>query len=726
MKKIALGLLVCLLLLSGMAAHADVMLEHGDEFFASDMVAAGDTLYMLAEQEEGVVTIASWHPGQEKAVAAQTPINYAMYTDRSAVTDGESRIVTKLFTDGQRLMSYDPVQGVVFEMQIRDGAIAYSDVVRVRDAAALYEEGVSSPIHAAADENTLYWLAARWNDDGAMENIFHAVDLHSGSVYQLPVWGILDFEILPDGNLMLLQESSGLVLMDPVTGVVRPHDAQLVWEIYDILYSKEENALLYLENQRVMGFANLTDLTQYAYIPTEPIDAVVMGDTIAVTDGAVTVIRQLQAGYVSAHELTVMSSSYQDQETVLRFHMDNPDTAVYWYQDFSGYLFDQSFESLANLMREQQLDIAVVSLNASGFRQLMLSGMCADLTGYEVLSEKLQDMYPAYVEPLKSDGRVFAVPLSASSWSWFYNPYALEQTGLTREELPTNLIDLCAFVTRWNNELIDEYPGVSLFSYVEDTRSFVLGAMLELYGTWSENQYGILDFNTPVFRQLLAAAEAMECDRIDSAAAESYVWTDGLLGNDLASIGWMQWERDSQDGYAEWLPMALTADVERIEPVMLEVAFVNDNCTGKEKAAELLTALLNGLSDETACTLFSSKTDAVPEPDFVLWKQQAEEYMQWLQQESEHAGDGAWEYEEMIAIQQRYIEEDLPRLEWRVSPQDIAFYSKEMAPYAIAVRANFISNWTSPTNAACFELIDKYCRREVDAEQLIWELSVLY
>ena len=730
MKKMILCLLACLMMMPAALAQESALLEHGDSFFACDLVVAGNTLYMLAEQDGSAMTIASWQPGQAEPVVADAPINYALYMqleDALLVDDG-SRIVTRLFTDGQRLMSFDPVLGVVFEIRMNQGSIAYHDVATVNDPRVLYWDAygyAKTLLHAAVSGDTLYWLTAEWDDNGVQQNTIYTVNLGSGAVSQLPIVDAADFEVLPDGRLLVLKDASALAYVDPASGAAVPAGTLGPVEVYDILNAPEAGAVIYLENQRVMGVNGAQTVAQYAYSPVEPIDAAVFGDHIAVTDGTTTVLRALREGYQPAVELTVMSGGYENQTAVRRYNAEHPDTAVYWYQDNSGYLFDNSYEALLPMLTEQQLDIAVVTVNASGFERLAAEGWCSDLSGYTALADKLNAMHPAFRDAVTLDGKYVAVPLSASSWGWYYDPYLLEQTSLTAEELPTNMVDLCAFVTRWNNELMTQYPDISLFAYVDNTRSYILGAMMEQYSVWCWKQHGRLTFDTPEFRTLLAAVNAMECDRIDRATAENYYYGTGLLGNDFASVGSFEWADAAHYGTASWLPMALTADTARMEPVVMEVAFVSAACDAPEAAADLLASMLDDLPDMMTHTLFADKTEAVPNPYYSVWYDEAIGYLHELEVQRAAAGSLGGEYDEMIVAQQYYIDNDLPQMAWIITAEDIAFYRENIAPYMGVLRANCISNWLSESYMECYELTERYIRGEITQDQLIRELNAM-
>ncbi len=84
-------------------------------------------------------------------------------------------------------------------------------------------------------------------------------------------------------------------------------------------------------------------------------------------------------------------------------------------------------------------------------------GYCMDLSVYPAVKqyvESLNDVFRSLVTT--EDGKIFAVPTSVyGGYSFSFNSDVLTEMGLTVDDLPTNLVELCEFITRWNDEFVE-------------------------------------------------------------------------------------------------------------------------------------------------------------------------------------------------------------------------------------------------------------------------------
>lgn len=739
MKRTALCLLTLVLCLVCSCALAleDAVIDHSDLYFAMDLEAVGDTLYTLAEKD-GAYYIARWETGYDQPVLSGEPINYAlnMYLSEAQPADDGSRIVTMLFTDGKRLMSLDPVLGVVFGIDFSDSRLTYTDIAQVEHARSLYFDDLGytrSLVNAAAVGDTVYWLTAQWDENGTRRSCLDAISLKTGEVTPVPVERVDDFAVMPDGKLVLLigdQTASGaapsLAMYDPATTTVAPKGGLWSQSVGHISYDNAHGTVVYLEGSRVMGVRNFMETLQYGYVPVEAVAMTVADGHAAVSSGSVTVIRQLEPGYQPACELTVLNGSYANPDAAAQYGYMHPDAAIYWFDNYSDmFMSDHSYEALVGLVKENQMDAGIVTVSVSGFEQMMKNGYCADLSVYPGLAESVGRMYPPFREAVTSGGSLYGIPLTANSWSWGYDPSTLEAVGLSPEDLPTNLIDLCSFITRWNDDLMDRYPDVALFAYVDDTRGFVLGAMISQYAAWSEATYGMLTFDTPEFRALLAAAEGMSCARIDARAREGAV-TRSLLFNDLPCVGYFEWSRSAGDGYAAYLPMSIAQGVQPVEQVYLEVAFIPAGCADADEAAALIAYLLDHSDPAVKATLFMDANEPVRNEDYPALEASSKAYLTELYAKRDASADGDREqYEALIVEQEAFIRNVLPGFAWRVSADDLAFYQQTLAPNMHVMRCSCVTDWTGEAYEACYDLLQRYAYGDLTEDQLIAELVLL-
>lgn len=737
MKKTVMYVLAAVLCLmfTGAFALENTVLDHSGEYFAMDLEAVNGTLYMLAEKD-GAYYIAAWQEGDARPVLSRTPVNYAlsMYLADAQPVDDGSRIVTMLFTDGSRLMSLDPVLGVVFSIDFGGGQLSYTDVAAVQDARSLYFDDMGytrSLLSAACSGDSLYWLTAQWDENGVRHTSVDVISLTTGEVKQLDARHAEDIAVMPDGRLVLLigdpdAYMPSLAVYDPASGTLAPKGDLWSPGVSRICFDPAHNAVLYMEGNRVMGVRNFMETLQYGYVPVEGVAMTVADGCAVVSGGGVTVIRQLQPNYQPAYELTVLGGASANPEAVAQYGCDHPDTAVYWYDNYgdTGYA-DHSYEAMTALVKEDQMDAGIVTLGVSGFGQMMASGECEDLSAYPELAAAVDRMYPPFRNAVMADGKLYGVPLAAVSWGWGYDPSTLAAIGLEEDDLPTNLIDLCAFITEWNNGLMDRYPDVALFAYVDDTRAFVLGEMISRYAAWCEATYGMLTFDTPEFRALLSAARNMSCDRIDARASDG-VFTRCLLFNDMPGVGYFGWTSAAREGYAAYLPMAVAPGLAPVELVSLDVAFIPAGIDDAEAAVEMISFLLEEADPGVKATLFANVTEPVAYADYDEVVAAAGAQLDWLHMARDEAtGDERAQYDVLIAEQEAYMRDVMPGLQWLVSADDLEFYRQRVAPHMYVMRRNCVSDWTSGSYEVCYDLLQRFAYGALTEDQLIAELQWL-
>ena len=95
-------------------------------------------------------------------------------------------------------------------------------------------------------------------------------------------------------------------------------------------------------------------------------------------------------------------------------------------------------------MLDSSVDIYFTRTNFTGYKAMLEKGYCADLSSSQVLMDFVQGLYPAVQKEIMKDGKLYAIPVSISSSVLCYNVDKLEEVGLTQEDVPTNLVDLCA------------------------------------------------------------------------------------------------------------------------------------------------------------------------------------------------------------------------------------------------------------------------------------------
>ena len=108
------------------------------------------------------------------------------------------------------------------------------------------------------------------------------------------------------------------------------------------------------------------------------------------------------------------------------------------------------------------------------------------------------------------DGKLYAIPVTLYGSTLSYMPSKLEEIGLTEEDMPTTFVELCEFITRWNNEWIDDEnkTNVMPFCTTMSNRSVVFDLMLKAYLDYYDAKGEPLTFDTPEFNAMLTALDS--------------------------------------------------------------------------------------------------------------------------------------------------------------------------------------------------------------------------
>ena len=110
------------------------------------------------------------------------------------------------------------------------------------------------------------------------------------------------------------------------------------------------------------------------------------------------------------------------------------------------------------------------------------------------------------------DGKLLAIPIGFRSNQMFYNAGKLAEIGLTTADMPATLPELCQFITRWNREWMNDPAKANVMPLCTmlPNRQVVLELMLESYRGYYDATGQPLNFDTPLFHELLTALEAMD------------------------------------------------------------------------------------------------------------------------------------------------------------------------------------------------------------------------
>ena len=769
MKKLLCLVLVTMLAAAccapAMAVNADLSSEDGDYFYVRGMTAVGDMLWVTEDTGEGFV-LARMDPtnlneplARYTALADERILNGENYSwieenEEEGEPDGSggpglAPALHVLFAMDGKLCGADLMKGLIYTVDETDKGLAFNELVKIGDVSELVineSDYYSLPeFHGVfAQDGWLYLCCASWMMDGTQMQKFLRISLTDGTVEKIDIEKPYVACAYKDGKVALTtwdaehsyDEAAGAIipqtlsLYDPQTGDLTKVLEMDSSEFQEMAYSEAVDGIVYLKGTRVMAVTDgLTQCRQVGYITMNGANSMALlenGKSVACSNYGGLTIREISAEYSAADSLNIYGSWMGDGDKL--FAERHPDVPLYY--DNNWYT---SAEDIARAMSsgDDAVDILEMGVSWSSFTTLMNRGYCLSLDSYPELAEQVRKTYPAFADAVSANGSVYAVPLDAYGNGWFYSPSVLKEIGIDESELPTNMVELCEFVTRWNDELMDEAQDYTLFENGDvSIRETVLQQIMREYVFWLQSQGRDIVFDTPEFREVMAAFEDMECDDIDERnrtlrddSGEEWFYQEGLIQIGYQTVGYFYWMgADSEDDWQRYLPMSLTADTEPVHGAQLTVAFINPKSPHADYAAELLACKLEKLDPSYRATLFSDQTKAVENPDYEREIEESENRLTELKNELAETTDedAKQALQEELDWFEPMVEEQRESLRYTISQTQIDYYIQNVVPSTFVIQPSFVSGQDN-TMGEMTTLINRYKDGQMSLDQFIRE-----
>lgn len=759
----ALALVLCIAA-SALAADATIYKRNNDEedaAYVSCVQTVGDTLYILMNRNEPIsMELYQWKTGMAKPELVAGELCYARRFDslemalaakaeggeEDPVIGDPAYAVDTMWSDGQRLLFLNPLNGRIFTIAGENGKPVFEDVCTMDMSELTHVEGSGEDAYqyfigveqSAVAGNKLYISASDWDSEtGDMMYKGLLVDLSTGEVKQAKTGYAQAVTPYQDGKLLLVSRDPQkewdeeketyypytLLAYDPAADEA---EAVGTWQRDYIngrvCYDSVHDALLYLDETRLMGLTHLTTPEQYGYLPDNYAQSMAMlGDSLVFANGERVLLRTVTPGFNTEDYVTVYGGWFGGAEQ--DFAEAYPQVPIYMYSEY----FD-SAEALSQAMvtGDTGIDLLRMSFSYSDFYRLMEKGYCADLSGDAEIMAYINRLHPVYRDAVTKDGKVYAVPMSASSYGgWTVNRQVMEDMGLTIEDIPTNFQELCAFATRWNDEWVEEYPSYTLISYVEDYKQQLFYLVMQDYIAYYQAKGLELRFNTPEFRALMEAIEAMRVDDLNRGAnlanEDETNYRVGLLSNYAALVGEFRDPELSTDSIR--IPMTLTKDTDYVIGAEMDIIFINPRSKHMQSAINLLKYNIaeDNLDVYTLNTLLADKTEPVPNEYYDDMLKSEEKYLAQLEQSLEKADDAdKRSIQEQIDWQKEWMEKTMPQYRYQITAGALAYYQQEVVPYVYVKRPTLMNKDNSGELST---LMERYSQGQIKLDQFIKDMD---
>lgn len=520
-------------------------------------------------------------------------------------------------------------------------------------------------------------------------------------------------------------ESGWGAVMALETGTMRPLDAPILEKmspesLKSLCYVPSLGAYLYAEDGKIMGSSDLASAEIYTWFPLDVRSFACAGTEVLGSDESWAIaFRRLTPEKTALRELRVQSGLVLEEREKRAFAQEHPDTCMTSVDEL---------DCLEALRADDPVDTALVphdtrklsSGEEPAFEVLVREGMLADLSGYPEIMAYVDSLNPVFREYVTRNGQVLGVPVSAGSGGgWWIDREALEYAGLSVEDVPTNLVDLCAFITRWNDGGVTSEISCAPIDSAENYRERMLEIILEEWGHYCEATGQELHFSDPLLDEMLDALEKMRCDKLDAAnqvpEEEISDYRRPILTTDGQTVGRFT-NFTAPGSNITWLPMSLTADTQPVHGIQeMELMVMRKGTEQAELAAQFMLLAIKSMAETDKHVLIAGYEHPVESADYPIRRA----YL--VGRLDELTGEDPARNQEIIGrFEERLAECDL-FTRWSIAPDSIVFYRETLLPtlyiQTVGSMATRLNEAIAPGNADEGEVESGWaalCRRYLD------------
>ncbi len=360
------------------------------------------------------------------------------------------------------------------------------------------------------------------------------------------------------------------------------------------------------------------------------------------------------------------------------FMAQNPDVDV--------ILTDEMPDVVTAMMnRSEAVDIYTFDVNSSQFAALYDRGYLADLSGSEILSAYVGEMYPAVQAAVTRDGALVAVPVNEDTEAQAYSQETLARLGLTEADVPTTWSGYLQFLARLPALLGDESILAIPNHDADGARRDVLNRLIWDYALYITRAKGTLSFDTPLFRSLLA-----EFEKVDFSGLT--LETDGVVSDDRGYDQLLSVETGVSCTSFEYramtyMPLAMDEGESPLVGWALTVSVVNPYSRNYDAAVRYLETVAGEVWQPLVIDLCPGRNDPIENEDYAESIARQEESIENAKALIEQVTDGTADLDpDMTADEEaRMLREALTQYEeelesyrenerYELSPEAIAAY----------------------------------------------------
>ena len=410
-------------------------------------------------------------------------------------------------------------------------------------------------------------------------------------------------------------------------------------------------------------------------------------------------IRQAQE---STGSLTVLDIGTQDKGEYA-FHSEHPEVEI---RKERLYDYSTDFDELYRKMLSGELEYDVLRISTShiDLPALAEKGCLADLSSSSSLLEAVQQMEPRLLDTVMPDGRLLAVPCEIHGRFTKYYASNLALAEFSPEDLPSTYDEFYDFILNWKQAPLKNHG--KFMPFFDDASPYLLADLVKTVIAEQVIRRQPLSFDTDVFRSLLQKCrQAAASAKKENGHRMFFELNSGLI--------------------VDRQTMLLTLDGEPVSaiPVAMDYYVINPMSTHMDLAISYVEACVAQYTPEQKLQLYPAYTEPIRYDGY-------DEFLrEWTAEKEALEAQLAAAGEKDRVKYQKELDEHMEYLfdgpdEYYTSPEDIAFYKKEIAPYLFIpdiAASRLLFNGDEPF----WTVIDNLLEGRLTDDQFIAELDSL-
>lgn len=749
------ALCLCLLFSAALAEAVDINLHVMTDYTDADAwtvrsgQVVGANLYLLVSNlyggsNDGQVRLERWNAGMNEP---ETVLE-GLRSYRNESTDDTTPVVTRLLADGECLYCFDESSRQV--MRLVDGA----------GSAAVQPLCTLEAVEQKPSEDGIYYdsyVNSMFMQDGEVVRLAENYGQGESSLlverYALDTGKLIAQQgvdstlralcAYKDGKyLALVQPVPGpedmeapmtqMAVYDPATGGTTPVATLNGSYLNNLTYDRESDTAYYCGDATIYAVPLATGESRVsAYLPvnawsgSDTTFAALSGGMIVYANGDGTYVRRLDAPELAAGALTVANEGGTTKHMAVV--AEHPELNVTLASEYP-----QTMEELTTAMVSGtgSMDVLCLTTSYNPVERLIDKGYAADLSGYPELMAVAGRMDPRFTQSVMRDGKLYALPVALSTNTLGVNADVMEKLGLTESDLPTTWLEFLDFAANYYYDYGEENADVVLMDL--NMRRSLFQMIRDQYVAAQLRDTGSVSFDTPLFRKLMQALEAIDFTELDPYEVKGDKVWEGNDANEFyekqqlftryseaspRSMGQSGYGRSNQP-----LVLRLDGETEPVLPVSMTVMIVNPRSTRMDQAAAYLTAYAGHYDAETENIMFfPDQNDPVPNSYYEVQKQSYEESLRDVDSRIEKADESEKaslrETREQI---QGYLDE-LENQRMSVTEEMIQAYREQVAPYLYVTPQTPLTNPESSNELET--LTSQYLDHAIDLDTYIREMD---